>query len=213
MPENEQIKVYQKGSLQGSIWVGAPALAILIYMAFAWKDPSSFQQDVARYIAAVTSALLAYFVTGGITLKWEPLKGIAVSASTGFALFVLVAFVPGTNPFPISPAQCERRYVSGTLTFSKSGEPPTDTLHLLVRPPEPQWDYVEHNVLRYNLPIFIDPHEGLPRLEVESDGKYWPKTFVLTPGRHNPDSDPYTVAPDSTDPRTIVISSYELQSK
>lgn len=113
----------------------------------------------------------------------------------------------------ISPAQCERRYVSGTLTFSKSGEPPTDTLHLLVRPPEPQWDYVEHNVLRYNLPIFIDPHEGLPRLEVESDGKYWPKTFVLTPGRHNPDSDPYTVTPDSTDPRTIVISSYELQSK
>lgn len=217
MRNNRQIKDYQRESLRGSLWIGAPTLMVLIYMAFAIKDPSDFQLEVARFLAAVTAALLAYLVAGGITLNWEPVKGIAVSASTGFALFVLVAFVPQTNPFP-TQAHYEARQVTGILMFSKSYEDHTldfaptagseGSVHLLVHPPDPTWSYVTPQKLQYTLTIYVDPRD-LPRLQVESEN-FFPKAFVLTNGSHDEREDPYTVA---TDGNVITISPYMLTSK
>jgi hypothetical protein len=210
MTENKPIEDYQKGSLQIAMWLGAPALLILIYMAFAWKEPSEFQLDVARFVAAVTSALLAYFVAGKITLRWEPFNGMAVSASAGFALFVLMAFVPGTNPFPPPPVQCQQWSVTGTLRFPTTGPAPDKrSIYLLIHPPEPSWADLTPRKLQYTLPIFVDPR-ALPLLQIESTD-FFPKTFQLTNGKHD-DEDPYTV---TTDPkqRAVTISDYELHRK
>ena len=201
--------------MQGSTWLGAPTLAFLTYMAFAWKDPSPFQKDVARLVAAVTAGLLAYVIAGSITLRWKPTKGMAVSASSGFALFVLVAFVPQTKMFPIPPPQaCERWSVVGTLTFLKSDRtsdfaPNKDSIHLLIHPPEPTWSDFGPRKIGYTLPILMDPRD-LPKLQIES-ANFFPKTFQLSDGKHD-DDDPYTVVTDPKQ-RTITISAYALQGK
>lgn len=110
MADDALLKIYQKGSLWFSAILVVPLTAFLIYSAAYWADPTEFQRQVVRFIAAVDAGLLAVFLVGGILLRWKA-WGLSISAGAGFALFVLMMFVPQTNPFP-PPAR-----VSGQPTF------------------------------------------------------------------------------------------------
>jgi hypothetical protein len=86
-------------------WIfGSLILVFLIITVFALPNPTDSQRGIIRFLMALSAAFLAFFFVGGVLLKGTR-PGLAISATGGFALFVLlVAFVdPFTMKVPVTP--------------------------------------------------------------------------------------------------------------
>jgi hypothetical protein len=80
-------------------WIfGGLILLFLMSVVFVEIGPEKF--PIVRFLMALSAALLALFFVGGVLLQGT-LKGLYVSATGGFALFILIQFV--FNPFEILP--------------------------------------------------------------------------------------------------------------
>ncbi len=82
-------------------WIFGTALLAFLGLALLLRaDPTDAQRTILRFLMAVSAALLAYFFSGHIGLRGT-LRGLAISASGGFVVFLLIQFV--FDPFPPQP--------------------------------------------------------------------------------------------------------------
>ncbi len=100
MDEDEWLKKFQKGSLVASFIFTIPLTVYLVAVAWYLPQPSDFQRQIAHFIAALDAALISVFLVGGIIVIWKTRWGLSISAGAGFAVLVLMLFVPQLNPFP-----------------------------------------------------------------------------------------------------------------
>jgi CheY-like chemotaxis protein len=80
-------------------WIfGGLILAFLMLVVFVDINPSKF--PIIRFLMALTAAFFAFFFVGGVLLEGT-LKGLFISATGGFVLFILIQFV--FDPFMVRP--------------------------------------------------------------------------------------------------------------
>src|SRR5438045_3423292 len=81
-------------------WVfGGLILVFLMIVVFVPIEPSKF--PIIRYLMALAAAFFAIFFVGGVLLRGT-VNGLFISATGGFVLFVLIAFV--FDPFKVLPS-------------------------------------------------------------------------------------------------------------
>lgn len=97
-PQTDRPIINQSQSAKASWIFGGLLLLFLIMVVFLVPNATGTQQGVIRFLMALTAALLAFFFVGGVLLHGT-LRGLAISATGGFVLFVLIQFV--FNPFSI----------------------------------------------------------------------------------------------------------------
>lgn len=85
-------KTIQSASPIASWIFGSILIVFLIASVFFIKEPSAFQCGVVRFLMSLTAALFAFFFVGGVVLKGK-LRDLAISATGGFVLFILMQFV------------------------------------------------------------------------------------------------------------------------
>lgn len=115
------LQFYQSSSTAASWIFGSILLLFLILIVFLLPNPTSFQKDTIRFLMALTGALFSIFFVGGVLLKGS-LGGLAVSATGGFVLFILLQFM--YDPFKERPIIPPQNYPSAspTLTVKETSE-------------------------------------------------------------------------------------------
>jgi hypothetical protein len=90
-------KAYKKGSSPASWIFGTGFVVFLICVFFLVPKPSPTQCGIIRMFMALAAGLFTFFLVGGVVLQGQ-LKGLAIGAGGGAAVFVLMQFV--FNPVP-----------------------------------------------------------------------------------------------------------------
>src|SRR5215471_4681170 len=93
----QTMKTYQGGSKAASWVFGAVLLVFLMYSFVFLPNPTAAQCGLLRFFIALAAGLFFLFFVGGLVLRGH-LKGFAVGAGGGVALFFRVQF--GVNPVP-----------------------------------------------------------------------------------------------------------------
>lgn len=93
--DDEPIEAYQSAAPIAS-WIFGSGLLLFLMVAFFLPQLNQDQRAILRFFMALVSAFFAIFFVGGVLLKGT-VRGLLISATGGFVLFVLVQFV--FNPF------------------------------------------------------------------------------------------------------------------
>ncbi len=113
---------YQASSPIASWVFGGLILLFLMMVVFVPIEPTKF--PIVRYLMALSAAFFAIFFVGGVLLKGT-LNGLFISATGGFVLFILTAFV--FDPFKVLPTASAVPSPSPVATVSNSTPNPTPT--------------------------------------------------------------------------------------
>jgi hypothetical protein len=123
-PPQPKEPVLASGHSAAASWIfGAVLLIFLIVIVFLIPNASDTQKGIIRFLMALAAALFAFFFVGGVLLRGT-VKGLFISATGGFVLFVLIQFV--FDPFKLSSASKDgtnpQPSPSPTLESSKTNE-------------------------------------------------------------------------------------------
>ena len=107
MNTGEQLlRSYRKTSAAASWIFGIIFVAFFIAVFFFVPNPTATQCGILRFVMSLTAGLFAFFFIGGVVLKGK-LAGLAIGATGGFVLFILMQFV--YDPIP----DCQSRSRAG----------------------------------------------------------------------------------------------------
>lgn len=95
---NHPLKKFHDSAPLASWIFGGLILIFLMIVVFVDIQPNKF--PIIRFLMALSSAFFAFFFVGGVLLEGT-LKGLYISATGGFVLFILIQFV--FNPFEVLP--------------------------------------------------------------------------------------------------------------
>lgn len=91
-------KAFHESATLASWVFGGLILIFLMLVVFVEVPPSKF--PIIRFLMALSAGFFAYFFVGGVLLKGT-LRGLFISATGGFVLFILIQFV--FDPFQVLP--------------------------------------------------------------------------------------------------------------
>lgn len=97
----QDLETYHLASPIASWIFGGALLIFLFIVVFILPTPTQFQKDTIRFLMALAAAFFSLFFIGGVLLKGT-LKGLFISATGGFVLFILIQFV--FHPFKVAVA-------------------------------------------------------------------------------------------------------------
>lgn len=89
--EEQSIEAYSTAAPAAS-WAFGGVLLLFLMVAFFLPEFNADQRSLLRFFMALVSSFFAVFFVGGVLLKGT-MRGLIISATGGFVLFILIQFV------------------------------------------------------------------------------------------------------------------------